>query len=223
MSVESVGSDAHIAPVIAAGNDPAVPAAEASGDASLRPEAAGAGGTDCHDRSADWSRNDKIGNTSPSDNCQLSLVTCHLSLPPAPAREALRRLNAAGYEAYLVGGCVRDALLGREPGDWDITTSALPEQTEAVFAGERIIETGLKHGTVTVLLEGLPLEITTFRTEAGYSDHRHPDAVAFTRSLEEDLARRDFTINAMAWAPVETPLIRHRACGGRPMPPSPEG
>ncbi len=287
MSVESVGSDAHIAPVIAAGNDPAVPAAEASGDASLRPEAAGAGmqslpvvadahigpteaignrqqtaesvaraicppdkasgirhqasgdegcetagngqqaigagGTDCHDRSADWSGNDKIGNTSPSDNCQLSLVTCHLSLPPAPAREAFRRLNAAGYEAYLVGGCVRDALLGREPGDWDITTSALPEQTEAVFAGERIIETGLKHGTVTVLLEGLPLEITTFRTETGYSDHRHPDAVAFTRSLEEDLARRDFTINAMAWAPVETPLIRHRACGGRPMPPSPEG
>ena len=126
-------------------------------------------------------------------------------------------MTAAGYEAYLVGGCVRDALLGREPGDWDITTSALPEETEAVFAGERIIETGLKHGTVTVLLERtdcrdrcahwsrndkdrtiLPLEITTFRTEAGYSDHRHPDAVAFTRSLEEDLARRDFTINAMA-------------------------
>ncbi len=142
---------------------------------------------------------------------------------PISAREALSRLTAAGYEAYLVGGCVRDALLGRTPGDWDITTSALPEQTEAVFAGERIIETGLKHGTVTVLLEGLPLEITTFRTEAGYSDHRHPDAVAFTRSLEEDLSRRDFTINAMAWAPFETPLIRHRACGERPMPPSPEG
>ena len=117
---------------------------------------------------------------------------------PVPAVAALERLNAAGFEAYLVGGCVRDALLGREPGDWDVTTSALPEQTEAVFAGERIIETGLKHGTVTVLLEGLPLEITTFRTEAGYSDHRHPDSVAFTRSLEEDLARRDFTINAMA-------------------------
>ncbi|MBR4193610.1 MAG: HD domain-containing protein [Oscillospiraceae bacterium] len=127
---------------------------------------------------------------------------------PAPALAALERLNAAGYEAYLVGGCVRDALLGREPGDWDITTSALPEQTEAVFAGERIIETGLKHGTVTVLLEGLPLEITTFRTEAGYADHRHPDAVAFSRSLEEDLARRDFTINAMAWCPVDTPRIR---------------
>lgn len=117
---------------------------------------------------------------------------------PAAAREALSRLTAAGFEAYLVGGCVRDALLGREPGDWDITTAALPEQTEAVFAGERIIETGLKHGTVTVLLEGLPLEITTFRTETGYADHRHPDSVAFTHSLEEDLARRDFTINAMA-------------------------
>ena len=143
---------------------------------------------------------------------------------PVAAREALFRLNAAGFEAWLVGGCVRDALLGREPGDWDITTSALPDQTEAVFAGARIIETGLKHGTVTVLLgetdrggqraaawgqaalqagndkdrKVLPLEITTFRTEAGYSDHRHPDSVAFTRSLEEDLARRDFTINAMA-------------------------
>ncbi len=153
-------------------------------------------------------------------NSQFSILNSQV---PAPARAALSRLNAAGFEAYLVGGCVRDALLGREPGDWDITTAALPEQTEAVFAGERIIETGLKHGTVTVLLEGLPLEITTFRTETGYADHRHPDSVAFTRSLEEDLARRDFTINAMAWAPVETPLIRHRACGGRPMPPSPEG
>ena len=167
---------------------------------------------------------------------------------PAPALAAIKRLRAAGYEAYLVGGCVRDALLGREPGDWDITTAALPEQTEAVFAGERVIETGLKHGTVTVLLGAadcvgrsaaawgqaalqagndkdrtvLPLEITTFRTEAGYSDHRHPDAVAFTSSLTEDLARRDFTINAMAWAP-EDHLIRHRACGGRPMPPSPQG
>ncbi|MBQ2618190.1 MAG: HD domain-containing protein [Oscillospiraceae bacterium] len=141
---------------------------------------------------------------------------------PSAALEALRRLWAAGYEAYLVGGCVRDALLGREPGDWDIATAALPEQVKAVFAGERVIETGLKHGTVTVLLgrtdchdqcehwsrkdknlTSLSLEITTFRTEAGYADHRHPDAVAFTSSLEEDLARRDFTINAMAWDPEE--------------------
>ncbi|MBO4418808.1 MAG: HD domain-containing protein [Oscillospiraceae bacterium] len=115
--------------------------------------------------------------------------------------EALERLRAAGFPAFLVGGCVRDSLLGRTPGDWDITTAALPEQVEAVFAGERIIETGLKHGTVTLLLGGLPLEITTFRTETGYSDHRHPDAVAFTPSLTEDLARRDFTVNAMAWTP----------------------
>ena len=141
---------------------------------------------------------------------------------PSAALEALRRLWAAGYEAYLVGGCVRDALLGREPGDWDIATAALPEQVKAVFAGERVIETGLKHGTVTVLLgrtdchdqcehwsrkdknlTSLSLEITTFRTEAGYADHRHPDAVAFTSSLEKDLARRDFTINAMAWDPEE--------------------
>ena len=134
---------------------------------------------------------------------------------PQPAREAIVRLQAAGFPAYLVGGCVRDSLLGRTPGDWDITTAATPEQVEAVFAGERIIETGLKHGTVTVLLIEMPLEITTFRTESGYSDHRHPDAVAFTPSLTADLARRDFTINAMAWVP----LIRH----GFSVPPSPEG
>ncbi|MBQ1409720.1 MAG: HD domain-containing protein [Oscillospiraceae bacterium] len=146
---------------------------------------------------------------------------------PALAREAISRLQAAGFPAYLVGGCVRDTLLGRTPGDWDITTAARPEQVEAVFAGARVIETGRKHGTVTVLLEGLPLEITTFRTESGYSDHRHPDAVAFTPSLREDLARRDFTINAMAWSPeagltdpfggqedLEKKLIR---CVGDPM------
>ena len=142
------------------------------------------------------------------------------STVPASALEALSRLNAAGYAAYLVGGCVRDRLLGRMPGDWDITTAALPEQVEAVFAGERIIETGLKHGTVTVLLEGLPLEITSFRTESGYADHRHPDAVAFTPSLTEDLARRDFTINAMAWNHAETPRIRP---GVRTGAASPEG
>ncbi|MBR6120179.1 MAG: HD domain-containing protein [Oscillospiraceae bacterium] len=132
-------------------------------------------------------------------NSQCSILNSQV---PAPAREALSRLEAAGYAACLVGGCVRDSLLGRVPGDWDITSSALPEQTEAVFAGERIIETGLKHGTVTVLLDGLPLEITTFRRESGYADHRHPDAVAFTPSLEEDLSRRDFTVNAMAWSPA---------------------
>ena len=117
---------------------------------------------------------------------------------PNSVREALLRLNEAGFEAWLVGGCVRDRLMGLAPHDYDITTSAIPEETEAVFAGERIIETGLRHGTVTVLLSGEPLEITTFRTEAAYSDHRRPDAVRFTRSLREDLARRDFTVNAIA-------------------------
>ena len=114
---------------------------------------------------------------------------------------ALRRLEAAGFPTYVVGGCVRDALMGRTPGDYDVTTAALPEQTAAVFAGERVIETGIKHGTVTVLPDGHPLEITTFRVDGTYADARHPDAVRFTPSLEEDLARRDFTVNAMAWSP----------------------
>ena len=117
---------------------------------------------------------------------------------PAQVHTALSRLEAAGYEAYIVGGCVRDRIMGRVPKDYDITTSALPEQTAAVFAGERVIETGMKHGTVTVLLDGEPLEITTFRIDGDYSDARHPDGVTFTRSLAEDLARRDFTVNAMA-------------------------
>ena len=129
---------------------------------------------------------------------------------PNSVREALLRLNEAGFEAWLVGGCVRDRLMGAEPHDYDITTSAIPEETEAVFAGERIIETGLRHGTVTVLLSGEPLEITTFRTEAAYSDHRRPDAVRFTRSLREDLARRDFTVNAIAMAASATPSADRR-------------
>ena len=125
---------------------------------------------------------------------------------PAQVNTALARLHDAGYEAYIVGGCVRDRIMGREPKDYDITTSALPEQTAAVFAGERIIETGMKHGTVTVLLDGEPLEITTFRIDGTYSDSRHPDAVTFTPSLREDLARRDFTMNAMAYS-SETGLV----------------
>ena len=122
---------------------------------------------------------------------------------PQAALSAVAQLNSAGYAAYLVGGCVRDLLMGRTPGDYDVTTAALPEQVEAVFAGQRIIETGLKHGTVTVLLDGLPLEITTFRQDVSYSDHRHPDQVRFTPDLADDLARRDFTVNAMAWHPTE--------------------
>ena len=119
---------------------------------------------------------------------------------PAAIEYVLRQLEAGGYEAYLVGGCVRDHLRGQAPSDFDVTTSALPDETERVFAGDRVIETGLKHGTVTVLRDGMPVEITTYRTEGAYSDGRHPDSVAFTRSLAEDLCRRDFTVNAIAMA-----------------------
>ncbi len=117
---------------------------------------------------------------------------------PDGARRILQTLNNAGYETYLVGGCVRDLLRGVEPHDWDICTSALPEETEQCFVGQRVIETGLKHGTVTVLVEGEPYEITTYRTEGPYSDSRRPDFVRFVPNLEEDLARRDFTMNAIA-------------------------
>ena len=110
--------------------------------------------------------------------------------------ELLKTLEQAGFEACFVGGCVRDTLLGRPVHDWDITTSALPEQTMALFP--RCIPTGLKHGTVTVLLNGESFEVTTFRKDGAYHDARHPDEVTFVPRLEEDLARRDFTINAMA-------------------------
>ena len=117
---------------------------------------------------------------------------------PGGAREILRRLDSRGFQAYAVGGCVRDTLLGKTPGDWDICTSALPQETEACFPELRVVETGLKHGTVTVLLRGQPYEITTFRTDGAYLDHRKPEQVRFVRTLREDLQRRDFTINAMA-------------------------
>ncbi len=120
---------------------------------------------------------------------------------PSSVAWALDRLRDAGFEAYAVGGCVRDSLLGRAPNDWDITTSALPEEVKAVFSDSRLIETGLKHGTVTVLYEREPLEITTYRNDGEYADNRHPVAVRFSDTLEEDLARRDFTVNAMAYAP----------------------
>lgn len=123
---------------------------------------------------------------------------------PAGAQRVLRTLSGAGYEAFLVGGCVRDLLRGVEPHDWDICTSARPEQTEACFAGLRVIETGLRHGTVTVSADGVPYEITAFRTEGPYSDGRRPDYVVFGAGLEADLARRDFTVNAMALGPDGT-------------------
>ncbi len=111
------------------------------------------------------------------------------------AQAILTRLEQAGYQAFAVGGCVRDTLLGRTPGDWDITTSALPEQVMALFDA---VPTGIAHGTVTVRLEGRGFEVTTFRGDGPYLDGRHPSGVVFTRHLEEDLARRDFTVNAMA-------------------------
>lgn len=117
---------------------------------------------------------------------------------PAQVQTILRRLNAAGFAAYAVGGCVRDSLRGEIPADWDVCTSAEPEQTAACFADCRTLPTGVRYGTVTVLLDGAPYEITTFREEHGYSDSRHPDGVSFLRSLQGDLARRDFTVNAMA-------------------------
>ena len=121
---------------------------------------------------------------------------------PEPVSEALQRLERAGHAAYLAGGCVRDLLRGVPPHDYDLTTDALPEETMEVFSAFPVIPTGLKHGTVTVLLDGFPLEITTFRTDGTYSDGRRPDSVRFTRTIEEDLRRRDFTVNAMAWSPV---------------------
>ena len=118
--------------------------------------------------------------------------------PPKYVRQILFTLQGHGYPAYLVGGCVRDMLLGHRPHDWDICTGALPEQVMALFPGSR--PTGLAHGTVTVVLGSRQVEVTTFRTEGGYADHRHPDRVAFVSELTEDLSRRDFTMNAIALA-----------------------
>ena len=120
---------------------------------------------------------------------------------PAQVYLALSLLKGNGYESYIVGGCVRDSILGKTPNDYDITTNALPHQVKEVFENYKIIETGLKHGTVTVLIEGMPLEITTYRIDGVYKDHRRPENVTFTNSLQSDLSRRDFTINAMAYSP----------------------
>ncbi len=121
---------------------------------------------------------------------------------PASARICIRRLEEAGYAAYAVGGCVRDWLWGRTPHDFDLCTAATPAQTAQVFADFPLVRAGEKHGTVGVIMDGQVIEITTFRTEGGYGDSRHPDWVRFVPSLEEDLARRDFTVNAMAWSPT---------------------
>ena len=116
---------------------------------------------------------------------------------PDTVLTVLRRLNGAGFAAYAVGGCVRDTLLGKTPVDWDLTTAARPEQVMALFPGHSI-PTGLQHGTVTVRSHGQSFEVTTFRADGVYSDHRHPDEVTFSTDLSEDLRRRDFTVNAMA-------------------------
>lgn len=116
---------------------------------------------------------------------------------PDKVNRIIEILRAAGYEAYAVGGCVRDCVMGRSPNDWDITTSAKPEETKKLFA--RTIDTGIKHGTVTVMLDREGFEVTTYRIDGAYEDGRHPKEVTFTASLEEDLKRRDFTINAMAY------------------------
>lgn len=115
----------------------------------------------------------------------------------------LQTLQSAGHTAYVVGGCVRDSLLGRTPGDWDICTSARPEEMRRLFADHQLILTGEKHGTVAVVLHGKPYEMTTYRLDGNYHDHRHPDAVQFVDDLPRDLARRDFTINAMAYSAEE--------------------
>lgn len=144
---------------------------------------------------------------------------------PSSAEKILRILEENGYEAYVVGGCVRDSILGRRPDDWDITTSASPEQVKGLF--RKTVDTGLQHGTVTVLMDKEGFEVTTYRVDGDYEDGRHPKEVMFTSSLEEDLKRRDFTINAMAYHPdrglvdlfhgledMENQVIR---CVGNPM------
>lgn len=131
---------------------------------------------------------------------------------PAGAEFVLRRLHEAGYQAYVVGGCVRDTLLGKAPKDWDVCTNALPHEMQRVFADCHVIETGLQHGTLTVMYHHEPFEVTTFRVDGEYTDHRHPDEVIFVADVREDLSRRDFTVNAMAWSP-DTGVVD--AFGGR--------
>jgi tRNA nucleotidyltransferase (CCA-adding enzyme) len=137
------------------------------------------------------------------------------ALVPPPVREVCQVLSDAGHQAVCVGGAVRDALLGREPGDWDVATSAAPQEVVALF--RRTIPTGIQHGTVTVMVgkgdERQGVEVTTFRGEGAYSDARRPDSVTFGVALDEDLARRDFVVNAIAWDPIGRAV--HDPFGGR--------
>lgn len=121
--------------------------------------------------------------------------------PPEHILRVLARLEAHGHEAWCVGGCVRDSILGRPPKDWDVATAALPQETAACFPGLKALDTGAAHGTVTLLTPEGPVEVTTFRVDGRYTGHRRPQRVRFSRDMTEDLARRDFTVNAMAWRP----------------------
>ncbi len=118
---------------------------------------------------------------------------------PEKVEFLISRLNKAGHRADVVGGCVRDFLLGKKPGDYDMTTDATPDEMRNVFSDLRTLDTGIKHGTLTVIIDSEPFEITTYRLDGEYTDNRHPDSVSFTRKLSEDLSRRDFTVNAMSY------------------------
>jgi tRNA nucleotidyltransferase (CCA-adding enzyme) len=118
---------------------------------------------------------------------------------PLPIKKVMNLLEKSGYKGFIVGGCIRDFLLDHKPKDFDLTTNATPIEMIDCFKAFTIIETGIKHGTITVIIEGMPIEITTYRTESNYSDHRHPDEVLFTNDIKEDLKRRDFTMNAIAY------------------------
>lgn len=122
---------------------------------------------------------------------------------PSQVETVIEKLRNCGQEAFIVGGCVRDSIMGLTPHDWDVATSARPNEIKAAFSGCRLVETGIKHGTITVLMDKMPIEVTTYRVDGEYSDNRHPDQVHFTRSLKEDLSRRDFTVNALAYNHAE--------------------
>ena len=123
-----------------------------------------------------------------------------INIPPY-VTAVIDRLTQNGYQAYTVGGCVRDALMGKRPHDYDVCTDCVPEEMVRIFSDFHTIETGLKHGTLTVMSEHMPVEVTTYRSDGEYTDHRRPDSVKFERELSEDLKRRDFTVNAMCYNP----------------------
>lgn len=133
--------------------------------------------------------------------------------PPAYVAKVLGRLEAAGHKAWCVGGCVRDSLLGRTPSDWDITTSALPEEILACFPGYTTVEAGKRHGTIGVVVPEGVVEVTTYRVDGAYLDHRRPERVDFSQRLEDDLSRRDFTVNAMAYHPARGLVDRFGGLG----------